>query len=300
MTDSSRRLIVIGAPSSAGAYAPGQERAPAALRAAGLIDRLVERGVSVEDWGDVPGFRWTVDRTQPRAMNSAAVIDVARATAERVASAMAADAVLVLGGDCTVEIGTVAGASRGNQNVGLVYIDLDTDLQTPDSTTDGALDWMVVAHLLGIDGALPELVNVGSRAPLLHPQQIHVFGTGNSEPIEQERIRALGIGRTTMEEVDADPVAAAQSVVRWARTFDRLLIHVDVDVLQFLEMPLAENVRRNIGIRFESLMAALRVLMQAPNWAALTVCEINPDHGEADGSTLRTFASELADVFAVH
>ena len=53
----SNRLALIGAPSSAGAYSPGQEKAPVALRAAGLIERFEEQGVGVEDHGDVPGFR---------------------------------------------------------------------------------------------------------------------------------------------------------------------------------------------------------------------------------------------------
>jgi arginase len=66
-------------------------------------------------------------------------------------------AALVLGGDCTVELGTVAGAFGHGPSIGLVYIDLDTDLNTPESTADGALDWMGVAHLLGIEGSATEL-----------------------------------------------------------------------------------------------------------------------------------------------
>jgi arginase len=63
-------------------------------------------------------------------------------------------------------------------------------------------------------------------------------------------------------------------------------------------MPLAENTRRNWGLRFEELMLALRVVLRSPNWATLTVCELNPDHGEADGSTLRRFAASLACAIA--
>jgi len=145
------RLHVIGAPTSAGAYAPGQERAPAATRAAGLITGLVARGVDVLDHGDVPGFRWIVDRTDPRAMHAAAAARVARAVADGVAQAVAdGGRILVLGGDCTVELGTVAGATRDSDDVGLVYIDLDADLNTPDVDTfytagvEGYLDYPVV------------------------------------------------------------------------------------------------------------------------------------------------------------
>jgi arginase len=64
-------------------------------------------------------------------------------------------------------------------------------------------------------------------------------------------------------------------------------------------MPLAENTRRNVGLQFHQLMASLRTFLASPNWAALTITELNPDHGESDGSTLRTFADALADALAV-
>ena len=296
----SNRLVIIGAPTSAGAYAPGQEKAPAALRAAGLLEFLSAGGITVDDLGDISGFRWRADKANPRAMNANAAATVAKATAERVALALAADAaVLVLGGDCTVELGTVAGALRGTQNIGVVYIDLDTDLNTPESTQDGALDWMGVAHMLGVEGTVPELAALGPRVPMLSPEQVLFFANDNVEPFERQVIEELGIAEVRLAEVAADPSGTAEAVATgWARQFERLLVHLDLDVLDFVDMPLAENNRRNAGLRLEQLMAALRPLLCAPNWAVLTVCELNPDHGESDGSTLRTFAGALADALA--
>ncbi len=296
----SNRLVIIGAPSSAGAYAPGQEKAPAALRAAGLLEFLSAGGITVDDLGDIAGFRWRADKANPRAMNADAVATVAKATAERVASALAADAaVLVLGGDCTVELGTVAGALQATQSIGVVYIDLDTDLNTPESTQDGALDWMGVAHMLGLEGAVPELAALGPRVPMLRPEQVLFFASDNVEPFERQVIEERGIAEVRLAEVAAGPARAAEAVATgWARQFERLLVHLDLDVLDFVDMQLAENNRRNVGLRFDQLMAALRPLLCAPNWAALTVSELNPDHGESDGSTLRTFAEALADALA--
>jgi arginase len=264
----SKRLVIIGAPSSAGAYAPGQEKAPAALRAAGLLEFLSARGVTVDDLGDVAGFRWRADTVNPRAMNATAASMVTQATAERVGSALAADAaVLVLGGDCTVELGTVAGALRGTQSVGLVYIDLDTDLNTPEITQDGALDWMGVAHMLGVEGTVPQLAALGPRVPMLRPDQVLFFANDNVEPFERQVIDEFGITEIRLAEVAADPSSAAQAVATgWARQFERLLVHLDLDVLDFVDMPLAENNRRNVGLRFEQLMAAVRPLLCAPNW----------------------------------
>src|SRR5688500_19232957 len=98
-------LNLIGAPSSAGAYAPGQEKAPAAFRQHGLADALIQAGRDVRDGGDVAGIRWRPDPTRLKAMNVEAVRRTAGEVAVLVADAMATDeAVLVLGGDCTVEL----------------------------------------------------------------------------------------------------------------------------------------------------------------------------------------------------
>jgi arginase len=295
-----RRLDVIGAPSSAGAYTPGQEQAPRALRDAGLLSILDERRIAVRDRGDVPGFRWQVDRVNPHAMNAEAVASVAGAVADRVTTSLADGAsVLVLGGDCTVGLGTVAGALASGDDLGLIYVDLDTDLNTPHTTRDGALDWMGVAHMLGLEGTVPAVRGIGPRDPMLSPDRILLFAADNVTEAERSVIEAQGIADVPLAEVASDPAGAARIVAEgWARRFERVLIHLDVDVLDYLDLPIAEETRRNRGLRFEQLIAALRELVATPGWIGLTVCEVNPDHGEADGSTLRIFGEGLADALS--
>jgi arginase len=153
--------------------------------------------------------------------------------------------------------------------------------------------------MLGVTGTAAELAALGPRVPMLCPEQVLFFANNNVEPFERQVIDELGIAEVRLADVAADPSCAAEAVVGgWARQFERLLVHLDVDVLDYIDMPLAENNRRNVGLRFDQLMASLRPLLRAPNWTALTVCELNPDHGEIDGSTLRTFAGALADALA--
>jgi arginase len=299
VTTPARRLELVGAPTSAGAYAPGQEKAPQAWRAARLPALLEARGIEVRDVGDVPGFRWRVDPDNPRAMNADAVAGVVRAVADRVAESLSEGAaVLALGGDCTVEVGTVAGATRGTESVGLVYIDYDTDLNTPASVEDGALDWMGVAHILDIPDTLPSLAGIGQRTPMLRPDQVLLFANGSSTDFERRTIEELAIAEVPLDRVKADPAGAAREVRDgWAKRFERLLVHVDVDVLDFLDFPIAEETRRYPGLRFEQLVAVLRELVAAPNWVALTIGEVNPDH-DPDGSSMRRFSEALADVLS--
>lgn len=158
-----RMLSVIGAPSSAGAYGAGQENTPGTFRNHGLLDALTLSGRHVIDRGDGPVVCWRRDEVHPEAANAGFVAHVARVLADSVAAAFAdGHDVLVLGGDCTIELGTVTGALQDQSSVALAYIDLDSDLNTP-ATGDGILDWMGVAHILGAPGALPELASLAGQ-----------------------------------------------------------------------------------------------------------------------------------------
>ena len=174
---SAHRLAVIGAPSGAGACGVGQEQAPAALRAAGLLELLGRAGFDVDDLGDSPVVPWRPDRARPQAQNLEAVLEVVRTTATRVADALLERdrKVLVLGGDCTVGIGTIAGIQEAMDDIALVYFDLHSDLNTPASATDGALDWMALAHMLALEGTEPTLAAAAEKVPLLDPSQVLLF-----------------------------------------------------------------------------------------------------------------------------
>ena len=289
----SQLLHLIGAPSSAGAYAPGQEKAPAAFRTHGLVPALKQAGVDVDDRGDVEFFRWRPDPEHPKAMNIDAVRRVAMAVADQVAESLARGAsALVLGGDCTIELGTVAGASRDESSVGLVYIDFDADLNNPESS-DGALDWTGVAHLLDIPGAAPQLTALAARRPMLAGKDILLFATENITPGEAATINALGVQRISLSEVKDDPAKAAQRALAWAANFQRLLIHLDIDVLSYVDFPIAENVRRCEGLTLHELSASLAPLLAAPNWRVLTITEVNPDHAPDEAEIFRRLIEML-------
>ena len=71
-----------------------------------------------------------------------------------------------------------------------------------------------------------------------------------------------------------------------------------MDVLDYLDFSIAENTRRNEGLTFSQLVAALRELLAAPNWVALTLCEVNPDHAALNGATLRRLSEVMADILS--
>ena len=293
-----RLLNIIGAATSAGAYAPGQERAPQAFRRHGLLEALASRGIALTDHGDLASFRWRPDPDRPQAMNLEAVRHACDLVANEVARAIAAqENVLVLGGDCTVELGTVAGANEAGARIGLVYIDFDADLNTP-GTSDGALDWTGVAHLLDMPGCEPLLAGIGPIRPMLLPQQMLYFGVQNITPPEATAIRDYAIELIPREEALSDIKAAAMRAAEWAARFDCVLIHFDVDVLSFIDFPIAENVRRCDGLKLEHAAVVLKQLTAMPQWRGLTITEVNPDHAPDESAAFARLNDALADVLA--
>ena len=79
---------------------------------------------------------------------------------------------------------------------------------------------------------------------------------------------------------------------------DRLAVHFDVDCIDFTDAPLSENTGRNIGLSQDAAFAALTEVLRDPRVSALTITELNPDHGSSDGATLAAFSQRLAAALA--
>jgi arginase len=289
-------LTVLGVPTSAGAFAPGQEHAPAALREAGLINALEQRGIDVRDLGDRELWRWRPDPERPRAQNLPQVIEIVRDTAARVESTLDDGPVLVLGGDCSIELGVLSGHLARDESVGLVYLDLHPDLNTPKSVVEGTFDWMGMAHALGLADAEPELVGVGPRTPLLHDDQVFFLGYGpeRAQPFELDQMVRRRLAAIAVDDVAKDPEGSAQRALAALDRFDRLLVHFDVDVVDFNDAQLSEDAVRGDGLSLDAAIRALTVLAGSDRLSAVTDTEINPLHGDEEGETLRTFVGRLA------
>jgi arginase len=280
-----RTVTLIEAPTSAGGYAPGQEDGPRALLEAGVVERLEAAGVAVGRGGQVSPFRWRPDPDNPAAANAGAVIDRAGQVAALVRSAPAEDTIVVLGGDCTVGVGTVAGLLHRVERLGIVYVDRHADLNVPGSTVDGALDWMGMAHMLDIEGAVPGLAALAGRRPMLSSEQVSFLGLGPQTDFEAEVISERRLPVVDVQLAASDPLRSAQAALSPLSACDGLAVHFDVDLVDFLDAPLAENTDRGIAPSLTACGELLSELLTDPRVRALTVTEFNPHHGAGDGST---------------
>ena len=178
---------------------------------------------------------------------------------------------------------------------GLLYTDRHYDLNTPESTTDGALDWMGLAHALALPGCVDTLTDAFGPRPLLEAYQVAWLGV---EPRvatgwEREQADGLGLRVTTSEALAAggDPAGAARAALDHLPP-GPLAVHLDVDVLDFIDAPLAENTDcRNTGPTLDQAVEALQLAARDPRVRALSIGELNPTRCAA---TLMPFPALLA------
>lgn len=293
---------LLGVQSSAGAHTPGQEKAARALRDAGLLEQLQAAGSVVTDYGDLPLVRSRPDPEHRRAQNLGLVAEVATAVADRVeAIAGAGQLPLIIGGDCTVTVGAVAGLVRAGQDPSLLYFDGGVDLYVPQTQPEGHLDSMGVAHMIGVREAAPELSRIGPRVPLLDPSRVLYYGPclQHTEEAETRVFAAHGMRAFALDEVDGRASEAAFEARAAIESHGSpFLIHFDVDVLDFIDCPLADVPHYEHGMSLSDAMASLRVFVASPRFGGLVVTEINPDHADAEGASISRFVTELVSAIS--
>jgi arginase len=293
---------VLGNPSSAGSYAAGQEQAPQALRAAGLVEALSSAGREVLDAGDLPLQVWHPDREHPFVQNLPEVVDNLVTLRQRLAAILERDTdVLVLGGNCTGALSCCAALRDvAGHDPALLYFDRHLDCNTPDTTTDGALDWMGLAHAFDLPSAVDSLCDAMGPRPLLTADRVAILGADLALATEWERLqiseRALYV--VTSAELAQSPDGVVKQALAYLPQAP-LVVHVDVDVLDFTDAPLSENTDgRNAGPSLDALQAALVVAQRERNPRILSVGEINPTRSAGDPEAVPRFISTLAAVLA--
>jgi arginase len=286
---------LMGVPSSVAAHWPGIEQGPAALREGGLLGTLRAHGVRVADHGDLAVARWTAERTDGRPNAWRQVVEVVQAARSAISEVLAAgQAPLVLGGECTLAIALVAAVVGRYGEVGLLYVDGGQDLMIPiDHPREPILDAMGVAHMLDLPGCVPELAGIGSRRPLLQPADVAFVGfVGDEEDVHG----LVSAPRLPGAEVIANPVAAGRRALT-ALPHRHLVLHFDVDVVDALDLPLADIATYGTGVQLDHVAPLLGTLVADPRVVGMSVVEANPDH-DPDGTSIRRLLAVIAGALA--
>jgi arginase len=281
---------ILEAPSTLGLATEGVERLPEQLLGFGLAERLHARRAE----------RLTMPRKDPAPDPETGILNARAIAAWSPRLADAVEAVLdarevpvVLGGDCTIVLGSML-ALRRRGRYGLLFIDGNADFFQPEAEPNGEGASMDLALVTGYGPSL--LTDIEGRAPLVRPQDAVAFAYRDhkdqeeygSQPLPKE-LKAIDLPAVRAIGIEA---AARQAVDHLTREeLDGFFIHLDADCLDDAIMP-AVDFRVPGGLSWNELGTALRVALASGKAVGLEITIYNPSLDE-DGSAGRGLADVL-------
>ena len=277
----------IGVPIDSVGRAGGTEHAPAALREAGLVERL-----GIRDRGDLD-VRIRGDDRDPETgiLGSPDVLAMTQAVRAAIRELVGADErPLVLGGCCSLVPGALAGVRDAAGTIGIANVDGHVDAYDGETSPTGEGADMPLAVAFGL-GPAAWVDACGGRST--GPD--HAVVLGARDPEEAEEIGGLLAGKLAQLLVLAPDVlrlqglaaSAEHAAARLSERAGRFWVHLDVDVLDEAAMPATDYLMPG-GLEWEELAELLRPLCVSPAVAGLSVACLNPEKDPGGRLTQRT------------
>ena len=226
------------------------------------------RSGSFRDLGDIPLETSIPDIVSGKVRNTKLVVDACRRIRRTVADAARdRDFPLVIGGDCSLFPGSLAGMIDVYDRIGVLYVDGDADFHTPETTISGYYSGMSLAAAVGTgDG---DLVRIGKSFPLVREEDVSAVGVrmSNVDPSELEALRASRVRLFWNEALKKDDnFAGLQDAVKHLPK--PLYLHFDLDVIDAAEMPalagMSAGVHHSGGLSLKEASSLCEALAALP------------------------------------
>ena len=275
------RVALVGVPMDLGGGRRGVDMGPSAVRIAGVAEKLRRMGIEFEDRGNVSVPQ--PESREPKNKHARFLPEIARACArlrsrvERILE----DGVfpLVVGGDHSIAVGTVAALSsfhdRRDEQIGLIWFDAHGDMNTPETSPSGNVHGMPCAAIVG-RGA-PELVELGSRVPMVSPDKTVIVGVRDLDTCERDEIKSSGVHVLTMRDIDTLGVAKVMERAIAIATNGTAGFHLSFD-LDGTDPSVAPGVGTPVrgGTDFRESHLVMELAFETGKLLGLEMTEINP------------------------
>lgn len=274
-----KQIEIIGAPTAFGQRKLGVNFGPDALRYAGLIERIEDIGHEVIDKGNVESPELNMKKyksDQEGLRNLDEVITFSNNLYEAVNETKErGNFPLILGGDHSLSIGSIAGISKHYENLGVIWYDAHGDLNTLDSSPSGNIHGMPLRALIG-DGD-EQLVNIGGYKNKVKPENIVLIGMRDLDDGEKQYIKEVGIHTYTMADIDKlgmDKVIH-ETIDYLKDKTDGIHLSLDVDALDPVETP-GTGTTVPGGVTYRESHLAMELLHESKLIVSADLVEVNP------------------------
>jgi arginase len=272
-----RKLSIIGMPMDLGQMRRGVDMGPSAIRYAGINERLKPLFDKIHDMGDIPiGRPEVVIDKESNLRNLDLVSEKSTLLAEKVDEVIQSGSFpLVLGGDHSIAIGTLAGVSKHYKNLGVIWYDAHGDLNTAETSPSGNIHGMPLAASLGIGHR--SLTDIGGYSPKVKPENVVIIGARSLDEGEKILIKEKGIKVYTMHEIDRLGMAQVmeETIAYLKERTDGVHLSLDLDGLDPNDAPGVGTPVMG-GISYRESHLAMEMLEEARIITSAEFVEVNP------------------------
>ena len=271
------KLSVIGVSMDLGAGTAGVSLGPAALRYAGVIERVESIGYDVEDKGDIIAKKPESAITEGTHLkNLGEVARVNSLLCESVDKEMQEDRFpLVIGGDHSVAIGTIAGVLQHKKNLGVIWFDAHGDINTAETSPSGNIHGMPVAVALG--HGHESLTSIGGSDKKIKTENIVFIGCRDLDAGERKMLKEFGITVFTMHEVDRLGMTEVmnRAIAIASEGTDGIHVSFDVDSMDPIHA-IGTGTRVPGGLTYRESHLALEMIAETGKVVSAEFVEVNP------------------------
>jgi arginase len=274
-------IELIGVPMDLGAGRRGVDMGPSAFRIAHIVERIEALGCEVHELGDIdvpiPEMRPAGD---DRARYLEEIAGVCEALYERVGESLASACLpIVLGGDHSLAVGSVAGSAAAARAagvpLGLIWVDAHADMNTPDSSPSGNVHGMPLAACLGRGPR--ELTAIGGAQPSVTPERTVLLGIRNLDETEKQLVRDSGVHAFTMTEIDQRGLFPVLREALDIATAGGARLHLSFD-LDSVDPAIAPGVGTPVrgGLSYREAHLIMETAAECGALTTLDLVEVNP------------------------
>lgn len=276
------KVKVIEMPLDFGASRHGADMGPSAIRLAGLQQRLESLGHEVTDYFspiDIKPADYD-DEGNPKAKYLNPIVRSCTQLALAVEESFReGDFPLIIGGDHSIALGSVAGVSaaciRQGKKLGILYVDAHGDFNTAETTLTGNIHGECMAASCGY--GLPDLTDLYFKGQKVNPENVCFVGTRDLDAQEKNLMKKAGVTVFSMSDIDRQGFPVILQKIRnfFAEKVDCVHLSFDLDVLDPMFAP-GTGIQLQAGLSNREGLMIMEEMCEMGKVCSAEIVELNP------------------------
>jgi arginase len=280
------KVRIIEMPLDYGASRRGADMGPSAIRLAGLRDKLNSLGIESDDLYppiSIPPQEYiepATELTRENAKHLGPILDACSQLASNVESVLrAGDFPLILGGDHSISLGSIAGLSAAHTETGkrpgVLWVDAHGDFNTTQTTPSGNIHGMILAASCGY--GITELTDFYNTRRKIDPANVCYIGVRDIDPAERNLMKEAGVRVYTMSDIDRLGISRTISEVAafFRERVDTLHVSFDIDAIDPRFAP-GVGIQVPGGMTYREVLFIMEEMARTGLVTSADMVEVNP------------------------